>query len=167
MLQPADLLLLDEPTNDLDIPTLEILEESLLDFPGAMVLVTHDRYLLDRVATVVLGLDGKGGAERFADYSQWNEWQIARKPVKSSNVPAPKAAAVKKKLSYIEARDYETIEHRVTEAEVALEAQHDAVQHAASKGGKELETAMEELEKKQSAVDELYARWAELEKKLG
>ncbi len=167
MLEPADLLLLDEPTNDLDIPTLEILEESLLDFAGALVLVTHDRYLLDRVATVVLGLDGKGGAERFADYSQWNEWQTAKKPVKESSVPAPKAAAAKKKLSYIEARDYETIEHRVTEAEVALEAQHDAVQHAASQGGKALEAAMAELEVKQLAVDELYERWAELEKKLG
>ncbi len=166
MLEPADLLLLDEPTNDLDIPTLEILEESLLEFQGALVLVTHDRYLLDRVATVVLGLDGKGGAERFADYSQWNEWQTAKKPVKASNVPAPKAAAVKKKLSYIEARDYETIEHRVAQAEVALEAQHDAVQGAASIGGKELEAAMKELEKRQLAVDELYERWAELEGKL-
>src|SRR5271155_1986852 len=125
MLEPADLLLLDEPTNDLDIPTLEILEESLLEFQGALVLVTHDRYLLDRVATVVLGLDGKGGAERFADYSQWNEWQTAKKPAKATNVPSPKAAQVKKKLSYMEARDYQTIEHRVTEAEVALEAQHD------------------------------------------
>ena len=62
MLQPADVLLLDEPTNDLDIPTLEILEESLLEFRGALVLVTHDRYMLDRVSTVVLGLDGLGGA---------------------------------------------------------------------------------------------------------
>jgi ATP-binding cassette subfamily F protein uup len=165
MLEPADLLLLDEPTNDLDIPTLEILEESLLEFAGALVLVTHDRYLLDRVATVVLGLDGKGGAERFADYSQWNEWQTEKKPVKS-NIAAPKAAAVKKKLSYIEARDYETIEHRVTEAEQALEAQHDAVQHAASEGAQMLDAAMAELEKKQEAVDNLYARWAELEKKL-
>ncbi|HTB16282.1 MAG TPA: ABC-F family ATP-binding cassette domain-containing protein [Bryobacteraceae bacterium] len=171
MLEPADLLLLDEPTNDLDIPTLEILEESLLEFQGAMVLVTHDRYLLDRVATVVLGLDGKGGAERFADYSQWNLWQVEKKKGRSGTGPteasAPRAAAVKKKLSYLEARDYETIEHRVTEAEVALEAQHDAVQHAASVGGKELEAAMAELEKRQLAVDELYERWAELEKKLG
>ena len=170
MLEPADLLLLDEPTNDLDIPTLEILEESLLTFPGALVLVTHDRYLLDRVATVVLGLDGKGGAERFADYSQWNLWQVEAKKGRSGTGPtvaAPKAAAVKKKLSYIEARDYETIEHRVSEAELALEAQHDAVQHAASQGGKELEAAMKELEKRQLAVDELYERWAELEKKLG
>ena len=69
MLEPADVLLLDEPTNDLDIPTLEILEDSLLEFRGALVLVTHDRYLLDRVSTVVLGLDGQGGAGQFADYS--------------------------------------------------------------------------------------------------
>ncbi len=62
MLQPADVLILDEPTNDLDIPTLEILEESLLEFPGALVLVTHDRYLLDRVTNAVLGLDGRGNA---------------------------------------------------------------------------------------------------------
>src|SRR6202034_226770 len=75
MLQQAEVLLLDEPTNDLDIPTLEILEESLLEYRGALVLVTHDRYMLDRVSTIVLGLDGHGGAERFADYSQWETWQ--------------------------------------------------------------------------------------------
>src|SRR5882762_6484795 len=79
MLQPADVLLLDEPTNDLDIPTLEILEESLLEYAGALVLVTHDRYMLDRVSTVVLGLDGRGGVESFADYSQWEAWQAERK----------------------------------------------------------------------------------------
>src|SRR4029078_6900707 len=66
MLQPADVLLLDEPTKDLDIPTLEVLEESLLEFQGALVLVTHDRYMMDRVSTFVLGLDGLGEAERFA-----------------------------------------------------------------------------------------------------
>src|SRR5213078_5409740 len=75
MLQPADILLLDEPTNDLDIPTLEILEESLLEYAGALVLVTHDRFMLDRVSTVVLGLDGLGAMEPFADYSQWEAWQ--------------------------------------------------------------------------------------------
>ena len=73
MLQPADLLILDEPTNDLDIPTLEVLEESLLEFPGALVLVTHDRYLLDRVSTAILALDGRGGAQLFADTAQWEE----------------------------------------------------------------------------------------------
>ncbi len=88
MLQPADVLLLDEPTNDLDIPTLDILEESLLEYRGALVLVTHDRYMLDRVSTIVLGLDGQGSAESFADYSQWESWQAERKrpakPARSS-----------------------------------------------------------------------------------
>ena len=94
MLEPADVLLLDEPTNDLDIPTLEILEESLLEFSGALVLVTHDRYLLDRVSTLVLGLDGQGGAERFADYSQWDVWRGERAQPKAraeKEVRAPAA----------------------------------------------------------------------------
>ncbi len=71
MCQPADLLILDEPGNDLDIPTLEILEESLSDFPGSLVLVTHDRFMLDRLSTELLALDGKGNARRFVDFAQW------------------------------------------------------------------------------------------------
>ena len=95
MLQPADVLLLDEPTNDLDIPTLEILEESLLEYRGALVLVTHDRYMLDRVSTIVLGLDGRGAAERFADYSQWDEWlrsQQAKTRQRLAGDPSPSGA---------------------------------------------------------------------------
>src|SRR6266403_525479 len=88
MLQPADVLLLDEPTNDLDIPTLEILAESLLEFSGALVLVTHDRFLLDRVSTIVFGLDGFGGAERFADYFQWEEWKAQNERAHSENPPS-------------------------------------------------------------------------------
>src|SRR4029079_16734503 len=75
MLKPADLLLLDEPTNDLDIASLEVLEESLLEFPGAMVLGTHDLYLFDRVATEILALDDAGGARSFADLAQWQASQ--------------------------------------------------------------------------------------------
>ena len=66
MLHPADLLLLDEPTNDLDIPALEVLEDSLAEFPGALVLVSHDRELMDRLCTECIGLDGRGGAARTA-----------------------------------------------------------------------------------------------------
>ncbi|MGA8026342.1 MAG: ABC-F family ATP-binding cassette domain-containing protein, partial [Bryobacteraceae bacterium] len=115
MLQPADVLLLDEPTNDLDIPTLEILEESLLEFRGALVLVTHDRYMLDRVSSIVLGLDGLGGAERFADYSQWEIWQKERSENNVGQAKEPPARPVstkapvpsgKRKLSYLEAREY-------------------------------------------------------------
>ncbi len=61
MLEPADLLILDEPTNDLDIPTLEVLEDSLAEFEGGLVLVTHDRFMLERVSNVILALDGEGG----------------------------------------------------------------------------------------------------------
>ena len=71
MRQPADILLLDEPTNDLDIPSLQVLEESLLEFSGSVVLVTHDRFLLNRVCDVVLGFDGKGIVTAFADHEQW------------------------------------------------------------------------------------------------
>src|SRR5206468_11831791 len=71
MLQPADLLLLDEPTNDLDIPALEVLEDSLADFPGALVLVSHDRDLMDRLCTAMIGLDGRGGAALYGSIGQW------------------------------------------------------------------------------------------------
>src|SRR3954453_9175731 len=132
MLQPADLLLMDEPTNDLDIPTLEVLEDSLTEFPGALVLVTHDRYLLDRVSTAVLGLDGKGGAEMFADYWQWEQAQLTAKPVrqeKSAASPEPaRAQTAKKKLSYLEAREWEQMEARILEAEQEVESARAAMQ---------------------------------------
>ena len=172
MLEPADVLLLDEPTNDLDIPTLEILEESLLDFPGALVLVTHDRYLLDRVSTVVLGLSGQGATERFADYSQWDSWQQQRKQAKPKSAPAelrPQSSSTssKKKPSYLDAREYETIEQRVAEADAALDEKRAALQDPAlTNDGRLLEQAYAELEAAQDVLDALYARWAELEQKM-
>ena len=171
MLEPADLLLLDEPTNDLDIPTLEILEENLLEFPGALVLVTHDRYLLDRVSTVVLGLDGEGGAERFAGYAQWEEWFDERTRAKSKAAPGVTAAAPtqsKKKLSYLEAREYETIEARVAEAEAALARAKDALEDpAVFSDHTRIVEASAAHDAAQQAVDALYARWHELETKSG
>ncbi len=173
MLQPADVLLLDEPTNDLDIPTLEILEESLLEFRGSLVLVTHDRYMLDRVSTVVLGLDGQGGAERFADYSQWETWQAGRQQASLSSVrvsaratTTEPAAGSKKKLSYLEAREYASIEERVAAAEQALDAKRTAAEDPTiASDATRLMAAHAELAEAQDTVDELYARWAELEKK--
>src|ERR1700720_2351631 len=126
MLQPADVLLLDEPTNDLDIPTLEILEESLLEYRGALALVTHDRFMLDRVSTIVLGLDGLGDAERFADYSQWEIWQRLQQRgttnLSSGTRRSPAAGEAqstnsKKRLSYLEVRELETIEERIADAD--------------------------------------------------
>jgi ATP-binding cassette subfamily F protein uup len=167
MLEPADLLLLDEPTNDLDIPTLEILEESLLEFEGALVLVTHDRYLLDRVSTVVLGLD-EGKAERFADYSQWAVEKAARKQVKPKTASQSPAAAApqKKKLSYIENREYESMEEKLLALEEAMHQKRDSLQEVALKDPRSLEQLYREIEAAQAEIDLLYARWAELEAKV-
>jgi ATP-binding cassette subfamily F protein uup len=178
MLQPADVLLLDEPTNDLDIPTLDILEESLLEYRGALVLVTHDRYMLDRVSTIVLGLDGQGGAESFADYSQWESWQAERKqpakPVSSGGHQPRRAstpvepAAARKKLSYLEAREYATIEQRVAEAEQVLQEKRAQLEDPAiASDGPRLLLAHAEMDEAQQIADELYSRWAELEQKKG
>jgi ATP-binding cassette subfamily F protein uup len=177
MLQPADVLLLDEPTNDLDIPTLDILEESLLEYRGALVLVTHDRYMLDRVSTIVLGLDGQGSAESFADYSQWESRQAERKqpakPARSSgNHPriaiAAETPAARKKLSYLEAREYATIEQRVADAEQALQEKRAQLEDPAiASDGPRLLRAHAEMDEAQKLADELYSRWAELEQKKG
>jgi ABC transport system ATP-binding/permease protein len=174
MLQPADVLLLDEPTNDLDIPTLEILEESLLEFRGSLVLVTHDRYMLDRVSTIVLGLDGEGSAESFADYAQWELWQAESKGSGEKRTrpepPAPSSRpeTQKKKLSYIEAREYAGIEKRIAEAEQVLEARRAEMENPAIvSDGPRLLAAHAELEAAQKNLDALYARWAELEEKAG
>lgn len=186
MLQPADVLLLDEPTNDLDIPTLEILEQSLLEFRGSVVLVTHDRYMLDRVSTIVLGLDGDGKAESFADYRQWESWQEERKEARKvigdgRNVPhavavteqafaeqAELPALGRKKLAYLEAREYATIEERVAQAEEVVQAKRAQLEDpAVASDGPRLLTLHAELEAAQKSVDELYARWSELEAKKG
>jgi ATP-binding cassette subfamily F protein uup len=178
MLQPADVLLLDEPTNDLDIPTLEILEESLLEYSGALVLVTHDRFMLDRVSTVVLGLDGLGSAERFADYSQWEAWQRAQLSIRTlksaDDGRRPRAeggestaAAARKKLSYQEARELAAMERKIGEAEQELHAKRAALEDPAVTGDRiRLQETCTELDAAQKTVDHLYVRWAELEKKL-
>ena len=177
MLQPADVLLLDEPTNDLDIPTLEILEDNLLEFPGALVLVTHDRYLLNRVATTVLGLDGQGHIGQFADFAQWEQWiEEQNRPAESKSAAtvsasantANSAAPAKKKLSYLEAREFATIEQRVEESDARLAAararleRHETVTNAAA-----LQETLAEIAAAEQENESLYARWAELTERAG
>ena len=170
MLQPADLLLLDEPTNDLDIPTLEILEEALLEFEGALILVTHDRYLLDRVSTVVVGLDGQGNAESFASYSQWEVWNAGSAATRR-NSPSGTAERsfppAKKKLSYLENREFQSIEQRITEAEREFAQRCAALEDPdILRDPKRLEQAYQMMNQAQAVIDNLYSRWAELDQKI-
>jgi ABC transport system ATP-binding/permease protein len=173
MLQPADVLILDEPTNDLDIPTLEILEEALLEFAGALVLVTHDRYLLDRVTNTVLGLDGRGNAVLFADYIQWEEWRAqsdaAPAPVMTESKPAAAPAQLqKKKLSYLEQREYDAIEERIAAAdERLLQARSRVEDPAVTVNAAALSEALAALEAAQTEHDALLERWVELSEKIG
>jgi ATP-binding cassette subfamily F protein uup len=173
MLQPADLLILDEPTNDLDIPTLEVLEESLMEFPGALVLVTHDRFLLESVSSLVLALDGSGDATFFADYTQWEAARAAAPPSKfappkASAGPAQPAKPAKeaKRLTYKEQREWEQMEAKILEGEERLAAAQGAVEDpAVASDPKALQDRCATLETVRKDVERLYARWAELEEK--
>lgn len=169
MKQPADVLLLDEPTNDLDIETLEVLENNLLDFPGALVLVTHDRFLLDRVCQVVLALDSEEDATFVADHHQWQDLKRERQRAKKK-VAKPQAAQhkpkKKKKLSYHEQREWDQIEEKIMEAEMALEECQAAMEDPdVVSDSSKLNDAYKALETTQKEVETLYARWAELEAK--
>jgi ATP-binding cassette subfamily F protein uup len=168
MLEPADVLVLDEPTNDLDIPTLEVLEESLCEFAGALVLVTHDRFLFERVSTTVLALDGKGGAASFADYTQWeatrrDEAVVAVKP--RPEAPPTKTPA-RGRLTWAEQREWEGMEAAILAAEEsAAQCQQAAHDPAIATDAPELSGRCEALRGAQEAVDALYTRWTELDAK--
>ncbi len=160
MLKTADVLLLDEPTNDLDLQSLEVLESSMLDFPGALVLVTHDRYLLDRVSREILSLDGKGNARFFADLSQWEDWRAqeeSENPLSAQEAPKPNPSAKKtKELREIEAAIH-VAEAQVEKARVALEDPSVATNAA------ELALRQENLNVAKLKMESVFHRWEELE----
>lgn len=176
MLTPADVLLLDEPTNDLDIPSLEVLEGALMEFPGAIVLVSHDRFLLERIATEYVALDGKGSAKWFASMEQWQKAVVkAEKAQAEAARPEPAAAVASKpsspkpgKLSYNLQREYDGMEEAILEAEAELEQkQAEANDPALAGDHAKAAKVYEQLGASQQKVRALYARWAELDAMRG
>jgi ATP-binding cassette subfamily F protein uup len=175
MVQPADLLLLDEPTNDLDIPALEVLEDSLAEFPGALVIVSHDRELLDRLCTEVIGLDGQGGAATYGSVDQWLTALERQKtpppkplPKNDSEQTNPRPAPAKqRKLTYREQQEWDQMEAAILAAEETVAMRQAEVERAATAGYAALTEACRLLEEAQAAVERCYARWQELEAKRG
>jgi ATP-binding cassette subfamily F protein uup len=154
-----------------------VLEESLLEFAGALVLVTHDRYLLDRVSTQLLALDGQGGAVAYADYAQCElggrvaaekaALEAASGRAKPAAGKAGASADRPRRLSYLEQREWGQMETRILEAEQRLEAcQQAAHDPGVASDHEALGERLDALASAQGAVEELYARWAELEAKL-
>jgi ATP-binding cassette subfamily F protein uup len=169
MLKKTNLLVLDEPTNDLDLATLQVLEDCLADFPGAVILVTHDRYFLDRVTNRILafGKDekGRGTLTALAGLDQWEAWFAERKGAAPARRTAAKPSARKRRVGFKEQRELDGIEARVQAAEAARDALRDESEHPDhASDALKLVAILAALEEKQDEVDRLYARWAELER---
>ena len=183
MLREAQLLVLDEPTNDLDLPTLAVLEESLTGFDGAVLLVTHDRYFLDQVATTILAFDTRARRARrgvipFASLGQWEAWRAEtaaaekarrrRRRRRARGRGRGGGAGARKKLGYKEQREYDAIEATLARAEAALRrsARRQRAAPSTPATPRKLMALLAAVEERQAEVDRLYARWAELEAKL-
>lgn len=174
MLNPGQILVLDEPTNDLDTDTLEVLENAIREFPGAVLLVTHDRYFMDAVAEHILAFPpahkNSAQLERFASYFQWETWFEEQK-LKDEKAPvaenkASEAPAKKARLSYKEKFELENMEKSVLELEeeiAALTAQSQDAQVLTDH--KKLNEVLARLAEKQTQLETKFERWQELESK--
>ncbi len=170
MLQPADILLLDEPTNDLDIASLDVLEESLREFAGALVLVTHDRFLLERLCDRVLGFDGRGGVQYFADHGQWLAALREQEEPRAGGRDRKRRKKEKKprqgRLSYLDQREYDRMEETI----LAREQEHKELLRRMQDPGIQadadtLQECWQQSQVLEQEIEKLYERWQELEQK--
>jgi ATP-binding cassette subfamily F protein uup len=179
MLKKTNLLVLDEPTNDLDLATLGVLEDCLSDFPGAVLLVTHDRWFLDRVTNQILAFgkdaDGNGTLVSLAGLDQWEEWRAGSpearpdrdgKKTQNAALTPLSAAARKKRLGYLEQRELDGMEERILVAEAARDAlQLECEKPENATDGEKLVDLLGQIEDRQGEIDRLYTRWSDLEEK--
>ncbi len=166
MLQPADLLLLDEPTNDLDIPTLETLEESLIDYPGAVVLITHDRCMMDRICNLFLALGNLEQTELFSDFAQWEASQTEITSQEKPKEKKQESPVTKIKLSYAEKKEFDQIEGKIMQLEEKVSQLNLSLQAPElALNPEQLQTLCTEVGLAENQIEQLYLRWEELEKK--
>ena len=173
--QPSNLLVMDEPTNDLDVETLELLEELLTDYQGTLLLVSHDRAFLDNVVSSTLVLEGNGRiGEYVGGYTDWLRQRPAAaaavaaaavKPGLARNDPPAPAAAPKRKLSFKDQRELELLPRRIEELETEIAARTEAMSDPAffAQGGAAVAAVNEALARLQAELDAAYARWSELD----
>jgi len=171
--QPANLLILDEPTNDLDIETLEVLEDLLLEYDGTLLLVSHDRAFLNNIVTSTYILDDGTVTEYIGGYDDWHKLILDSKPASDSSKPAPAkqtspnadAKSASRKLSYNEKRELEslpkqieTLEAEQHELNVKMESPEFYLQDGAL-----ITQAVDRLQQIHDELSRLYHRWGELE----
>lgn len=170
--QPANLLVMDEPTNDLDAETLELLEQMLVDFPGTILLVSHDRAFLNNVVTSSLVFEGDGRVGEYAGgYDDWVRQRAAQAsaPVEKKAEAAPVAAAApapkKAKLSYKEQKELEGLPQRIEKLEAEQAAVHAKMADPGfyTKAGPEIAAVTAQLQQLDADLQAAYARWEELE----
>ncbi len=173
--QPSNLLVMDEPTNDLDVETLELLEELLTEYQGTLLLVSHDRAFLDNVVSSTLVLEGNGQiGEYVGGYSDWL-WQrpaaaqavaaAAAKPGLVRQDPAPAATPAKRKLSFKEQRELEQLPLRIEQLETDIATRSEAMNDPSffQQDSATIVKANEALAAVQAELDGAYARWSELD----
>ncbi|MBS1971105.1 MAG: ABC-F family ATP-binding cassette domain-containing protein [Bdellovibrionales bacterium] len=175
MLQEASVLVLDEPTNDLDVATLEVLSDAIQNFNGAVILVTHDRYFMDQVATDILSFPRKDNPskklERFVGYLQWEEAWLAEESgeVKPADVVAPveaaKPAAKVQRMSFKLKNELEGMEAKILGMEEDLaKMEAESISAEVISNATRLQELHMKMSRLQTEIETSYARWAELEK---
>jgi ATP-binding cassette subfamily F protein uup len=167
MLKSADVLILDEPTNDLDIDTLEVLEASLLEFPGAIIMVSHDRHLLTKVCTHFLGIDGQGGFTAVASYEQWEKEVFkGRGGTREVTPSSGKGERKQKKLSFKEQFELEEAEGLIAKTEERILILERRLEQSSGNGNaSETASLYAELTTERNVLERTYMRWADLEEK--
>ena len=163
MVAPADILLLDEPTNDLDIETLETLEENLSEFKGAVVLITHDRFMLDRLCNQLLSLGKELTPHFFADYDQFEKYQQPQKEREKTQKGEKREEKKERNLSYKEKKELETLEKKIAEIEKKIhEKKEKLLDDLIIKDNEKLRKLCDEIASLEKELEELFARWSEL-----